>query len=266
MQSRRLYGRMNKHQQIVRELAVRILSGDISPGEILSAEGIASAEMDISRTAYREAVKVLTAKGLLESRPKVGTRVRKKTDWNMLDPDVIGWKSEIETTSQFVDDLFEFRQIIEPEAARLAARRGTPEKIRHVRDAAMRMAETNASTTENFEADFDFHNAILQASENELLGSLGHVVEALLLTSFELSAKRPGAREGSVPLHLDVWTHIQSGDAEQARAAMTALLKSARADLDKVLERDATTGTTLSDNRRIPGTRSTGTRNMKRMK
>lgn len=228
-------GRLNIHQQIVRELAVRILSGDVQPGEVLSTEDIASAEMDVSRTAYREAVKVLSAKGFLESRPKVGTRVRKKVNWNMLDPDVIGWRSEIESTSGFVDELFEFRLIIEPEAARLAACKARPAQIETIENAVSLMAETEASTRENFEADFAFHNGILQASCNELLGSLGHVVESLLLTSFELSAQRKGARENSVPLHREVLIQISNRDEEKAKAAMTTLLTSARGDLEAVI-------------------------------
>ncbi len=238
MRPRRQTGRMNIHQQVVRELAVRILSGVLRPGDILPTEDNASTEMDVSRTAYREAIKVLSAKGLLESRAKVGTRVRQKSEWNMLDPEILGWKSEIETPSKFVDDLFEFRMIIEPAAARLAARKGSPEKIDKIRHAFETMANTEMSSVENFEADFDFHKSILEASENELLSSLGHVVETLLLTSFELSALRPGAREQSVPLHGAVLAQIQNRDQDKARDAMTTLLASARTDLDDVLQND----------------------------
>ncbi|MDU8927040.1 FadR/GntR family transcriptional regulator [Alisedimentitalea sp. MJ-SS2] len=246
---------MTIHQQVVRELAVRILSGEVNPGDVLSTEDIASAELDVSRTAYREAIKVLTAKGLLESRPKVGTRVLQKTFWNMLDPDIIGWKSEIGDRAGFIDDLFEFRQIIEPAAARLAARKATPQDIEQIQAAFTRMSETDAESPENFEADFEFHNAILQASNNELLCSLGHVVEALLLTSFELSALRPGAREDSLPLHETVLTHIRLGAENAARDAMATLLTSARDDLDEVFKPDAEATTEIRH--AVPEARST---------
>lgn len=231
---------MNIHQQIVRELALRILSGELEPGRILSTEDNASSEMSVSRTAYREAVKVLTAKGLLESRPKVGTRVCDRSKWNILDPDIIIWRSQTETTRKFVDELFEFRQIIEPEAARLAARNAGPQESRKLRDAVHRMAVTDASTNENYEADLAFHTGVLQASGNELLASLGHVVEALLLKSFELSSHRAGAREGSVPFHMDVAARIENGDETGAKEAMAKLLESARADLDAVLIAEGT--------------------------
>ncbi|MDQ2092294.1 FadR/GntR family transcriptional regulator [Marimonas arenosa] len=238
MRISRSFGRRNIHQQIVRELAMRILSGRVAPGELLPNEDVASSEMDVSRTVYREAIKVLTAKGLLVSRPKVGTRVRDRTSWNILDPEIIAWRSETETTRQFVEELFEFRQIIEPEAARLAAENAGPQDIRRIRAAVRRMAETNASTSENFEADLAFHTGVLRASGNELLASLGHVVEALLLKSFELSSHRAGAREESVPFHMEVVTQIEKGDSRKARETMIELLKSARADLDAVLARE----------------------------
>lgn len=243
MRPRRQTGRMTIHQQVVRELAVRILSGDVLPGDVLSTEDIASAEMDVSRTAYREAVKVLSAKGLLESRPKVGTRVLKKSYWNMLDPDIIAWKSEIDDQAKFIDGLFEFRQIIEPAAARLASKKATAEDVGKIQAAFTRMAETDSESPVNFEADFEFHNAILQASNNELLGSLGHVIEALLLTSFEMSALRPGARVDSLPLHEAVLTHISNCAEEDARDAMEILLTSARDDLNAVLDMKETPDT-----------------------
>ena len=237
MQLKRQPGRMNIHQQLVREVALRILSGDIAPGETLSTEDMASAELEVSRTAYREAVKVLSAKGFLESRPRVGTRVRGRAHWNILDPDVIAWKAETESTSAFVEQLFDFRRIIEPEAAFLSARNSTPHQVLQIRAAVLRMAETRPETAENFEADIAFHSGILRASGNEFLGSLGHVVEVVLLKSFQLSSHRPGAREDSVPLHMNVVQQIQNGRGEQARKAMMVLLDSARADLDEVLAR-----------------------------
>jgi len=228
--------RKNIHQQIVHELATRIISGEIAAGEILATEDIASANMDVSRTAYREAIKVLTAKGLLESRPKVGTRVRDRAKWNMLDPDILLWASELGSTTAFADALFEFRQIIEPAAARLAAEKGSTAQKECIRDALTKMATTEPATRENVKADLEFHAAILRASGNELLSSLNHVVEALLARSFAISSRRPDARETSIPLHQAVCEHIERGQGAQAQSAMATLLSSARDDIDKVMK------------------------------
>jgi len=238
-QTSRTFSRRSLHGQVAHSLGVRIVSGGIPEGELLPTEEAASAKLAVSRTAYREAIKVLTAKGLLESRPKVGTRVRARSEWNMLDPDVLLWASELESTTEFADALFEFRLIIEPAAARLAAKKANPEHIRNICEAMDVMAATGPATRENVKADLAFHSAILKASGNELLSSLGYVVEALLLRSFEISSRQPDVREASIPQHQAVCDCIAESKEMEAGQAMADLLISARADIDKIMSVDA---------------------------
>ncbi len=109
------------HGAIAQKLGVAILSGEYAPGHVLDAEVIASEALGVSRTAYREAVQVLTAKGLVESRPKAGTRVLPRDRWNLLDPEVLAWAFAGEPDILFIRGLFELRTIVEPAAAALAA-------------------------------------------------------------------------------------------------------------------------------------------------
>src|ERR1700736_5785836 len=97
----------NLHGQVVHELGLRIVRGDYAPGKNLPNEEILAAYMAVSRTALREAVKVLTAKGMIVSRPKVGTRVRAQEFWNALDPDVLEWRCNSMPTGDFVRNLME---------------------------------------------------------------------------------------------------------------------------------------------------------------
>src|SRR5882762_613163 len=113
------YPEQSLHGRIVHAIGRRILSGDLRPGELLPAEP----ELGASRTVVREAVKVLAAKGLVESRPKTGTRVRPPASWNLLDPDVLAWQQEGTPQPIFLRKLTEVRLIVEPAAAELAARR-----------------------------------------------------------------------------------------------------------------------------------------------
>src|SRR4051812_14950604 len=116
-------------------LGTAIVSGQIAPGDRLTGE-VANAEaLDVSRSAYREAVQVLTAKGLVESRPKAGTRVLPRSQWNILDPTVLAWAFSGEPDMGFIRDLFELRAIVEPAAARLAAERRTKADVKIMRDA-----------------------------------------------------------------------------------------------------------------------------------
>src|ERR1700730_15062033 len=103
---------------IAHNLGVRIVSGRQRPGVRLDNEIIASARLKVSRSVYREAVRILIAKGLLHSGPRVGTQVRPLEAWQLLDPDVLSWLFEFDPGDKLLADLFELRKIVEPEAAR----------------------------------------------------------------------------------------------------------------------------------------------------
>src|SRR3990167_3237929 len=107
----------------------RIVSGQYRPGDTLQTEPRIQAEFGVSRTAVREAIRLLSAKGLTASRPKIGTRVRPTVDWNMLDPDVLRWQLDQNPSEEFIHALFEMREIIAPAAAERAAERATPEEL-----------------------------------------------------------------------------------------------------------------------------------------
>ena len=119
----RTYSTRSLHGQVAHQIGERILRGDIAPGQSLPNEADLSEELNVSRTALREAIKVLAAKGLLESRPKTGTRVRSRDNWNMLDPDVLAWLFADGPNAAASEMLFEIREIFEPSAAAMAATR-----------------------------------------------------------------------------------------------------------------------------------------------
>src|SRR5579871_5277797 len=89
--SSRTFSRRSLHGQVAHDIGRRILGGLVKPGELLPSETELSQRLGVSRTALREAIKVLAGKGLIESRPKTGTRVRPRESWNFLDPDVLTW-------------------------------------------------------------------------------------------------------------------------------------------------------------------------------
>src|SRR5581483_6824608 len=128
------------HGTIARDIGVRIVSGRIPPGRILNGEIEASERLKVSRTAYREAVRILAAKGLIESRPKLGTRVSEPRSWHLLDPDVISWIFTATPDERLLRGLFELRTIVEPAAAALAAEKRNHEQLRALRRALDAMA------------------------------------------------------------------------------------------------------------------------------
>src|SRR5262249_8433243 len=149
------------HQSIARDLGVAILTGRYAPGAPFAGEIENAEALQVSRTAYREAVRILTAKGLLESKPKTGTRVTPRHPWALLDPDVLAWMFTDEPDEAFVQNLFELRGVIEPAAAALAAERRTRAQLEDMAQALAGMRAHGLAKPEGRAADQRFHKAIL---------------------------------------------------------------------------------------------------------
>src|SRR5581483_6751937 len=162
------YPRRGLHGAVVHDIGVRIVSGELKPGDSLPMEDGLAGGADVSRTVVREAIKVLAAKRLVESRPKTGTRVRPRSDWNLLDPDVLAWQLEAGPTREFLEHALELRRMIEPGAARLAAERATDDEITALEEAHAAMTEAN-DLDAWIAPDVLFHSIVLRAARNELL-------------------------------------------------------------------------------------------------
>jgi DNA-binding FadR family transcriptional regulator len=229
------YSNRSLHGQVAHDIGARILRGDLAPGEVLPNEAMFSARLKVSRTALREAIKVLAAKGLVESRPKTGTRVRPRGDWNLLDPDVLAWQLAAGPVERFVEELFELRQMIEPAVAAMAARRASPADIKRIEQAFRDMEAAGNDSERWIEPDLRFHHAIMLATGNELLGPLAALIETALATSFRLSSANWDGPRHSLPLHGAILEAIRRHDQEGAAAAMHRLLDGAAEDVRQTL-------------------------------
>ena len=218
------------HGTIARDLGIAIVSGRYRPGDILSGEIEFSEQLKVSRTAYREAIRMLAAKGLVESRPKTGTRVSERRRWNLLDPDVLAWMFETEPGEDFIRALFELRMIVEPAAAELAARRRDGRDLARMGHALEEMARHGLATEAGRAADQDFHDALLAATRNAALVSLSSSITAAVgWTTIFKQRKRKLPRD-PLPEHQAIYDAIAAGDAPGAHAAMTELVQLALAD------------------------------------
>jgi len=218
------------HQAIARTLGTAILSGRYQPGESLEGEIEQSLALGVSRTPYREAIRILVAKGLLESRPRAGTHVTPRARWNLLDPDVLAWTFSGEPDPAFVRGLFELRGIIEPAAAALAARRRTAPQVAEMHEALDAMKRHGLSTDAGSAADQQFHRALLQATHNEALASLASSVAAAVDWTTRFKQRFQALPRDPYPDHMAVLAAIEASDAEQARQAMDELLRLALDD------------------------------------
>jgi DNA-binding FadR family transcriptional regulator len=222
----------NLHGHVVHELGQRIVGGELLPGDILPREETLADGMDVSRTALREAMKVLSAKGLVESRPKVGTRVRDPKFWHQLDADVLAWRCSLMPTEDFVRKLVEMREVIEPAAAATAATRCDAGQLERL-DAAYAAMDAAQTLDAWAEADLAFHEAVLNATNNELMTSLFSVIETALGTFFVLSARTAKNFKYSLPHHRKVLEAIRRRQPEAARRAMLQMIADSRTNMEK---------------------------------
>ncbi|MCW1428966.1 FadR family transcriptional regulator [Novosphingobium sp. JCM 18896] len=224
------------HGAIAHKLGTAILSGQYAPGDVLSGEVAFAEELKVSRSAYREAIQVLTAKGLVASRPKAGTRVLPRDRWNLLDPEVLAWAFAGEPDVEFVRDLFELRAIIEPAAARLAAQRRDKADLKVMKDALAGMRRHTLTTDAGRAADRDFHNAILQATRNHALVVLSASIGAAVHWTTQFKQRSRELPRNPIPDHVRVYDAIAAGEAEAAAEAMGVLVDLALEDTRSSME------------------------------
>ncbi|MGY6662831.1 MAG: FadR/GntR family transcriptional regulator [Glycocaulis sp.] len=230
------------HGTIAHDLGVAIVSGQYKPGEVLPTEIEFSERLKVSRSAYREAVRTLAAKGMVESRPKTGTRVTEQPRWNLLDPDVLAWFFEAEPSPALVNGLFELRLIVEPAAAALAAERRDTQQLTRMREALMRMERHTVTTAEGRDADREFHAIILEATRNPPLICLASTIGAGVHWTTIYKARKDELPRDPMPEHWRVFDAIAAGGPDDARAAMETLVRAALKDTSRALKRPAPAG------------------------
>lgn len=221
----------NFNAQVVEYIGSRILHGQYNEGEKLPVESELSRELGVSRPILREATKILSSKGLLRAKPKVGTIVTERKHWNMLDSDVLGWLIESKPADEFLDMLFDARSAIEPRAAELAALKATDADLEDIRLAYEDMARVE-SIYESFEPDIRFRQAILAATHNEVVMYIGHTLHNALAISFSLTTWDKELYMVAVAKHKAIYDAIAERNPQKAGDAVRHLLVASREDFN----------------------------------
>lgn len=220
----------NIHAKIERAIGERILSGEFVPGALLPNEAEWGKTYGASRTAVREAIKSLTAKGLIQSRPKIGSRVEPRARWNMLDRDVLDWHRAAMDRKAFLASTQEARRLVEPGIAELAARKHSPAQLERLVAAYHAMA-TAGTTQDMVSSDVEFHDALLACANNELLVPFSIIIEQALTNLFDYTTHKNPHYARALKLHQNIVRAVATADGIAARDAMLALL----ADTDSVI-------------------------------
>ena len=182
-----------------------------------------SAAHGVSRSVTREAVKMLTAKGLLTARPRQGTSVQPTTSWNLFDPDVLRWLLERKFSPLLLAQFNQLRAAIEPAAAALAARTADNRDRAQIEAGFARMIAAERGDDDVLDADIAFHLAILRASNNPFYAQFRDVVATALRTSIRFTNRIIG-RTADLAAHGAVKDAILARDPVAAHAAMAAII------------------------------------------
>jgi len=228
----------NLSDQVAGVLGREIVRGLHPPGAQLPNAEEMRARFGVSRTALREAYSLLSAKALIAARPKTGTRVRPRQEWNLFDPDVLAWHLQSEPTGAFIADLFVLRQMVEPAAAALAAGQKSAVVVERIAAAYARMERYKDGAGELIEADLDFHMGILGASGNPFLTALGGLIHASLQCTFRYSWEGAARiHDSRLDQHGAILEAIRAAKPALARERMQALLKDSLQDVRAFLGR-----------------------------
>jgi DNA-binding FadR family transcriptional regulator len=236
MAARMFSGNFTRH--IVQSLGKSIALGEFPAGTPLKPEAELCESFDASRTVLREAVKMLTAKGMLNARPRRGTMVLPESQWNLSDPDILNWLLDRKGSLPIISEFAEMRLAIEPAAAGLAAKNITDEQRIMLEAAIERLRDADKGQDDPLDADIAFHVGVLEASNNRFFWNMRHTIEVALRFSIRITNRYKGVDRASVEEHERILQLILSGNAKASEDEMKRLILEAKTLLNKAMDEE----------------------------
>lgn len=221
----------SRQDEIVRELAHEIIGGRRPEGSLLPSDAELMTRFGVSRTVLRETLKTLAAKGLIQPKTRVGTRVVERTNWNLFDPDMLRWHLDCGIGLELLAHLSDVRLALEPVAASLAAQRCSEADIAALHAIIDRMEAPDASSAAFAAADLNFHLTIARLSGNPFFRTASALIEVALAATFAITTpvNNPEAKAASCAAHRHVVTAIAAGNNEAAAAAIVETIRAGAA-------------------------------------
>ena len=216
----------NFHTFVINEIGLGIVTGRFPVGSILASDTVMMETYGVSRTVLREALKTLESKGMIEARPKVGTRVSTTSRWNLFDPQVLSWYFYTKPDARFFESLFEVRASLELQAAGLAARRRTAEHVRQMKYWLHQMDMAETSLESHGLAGLEIHRTVADSSGNVLLRSVTGIVELTLALTLKSAAQVNPSQylDASAAAHKLVVSAIERGDGTEAQVYTRSII------------------------------------------
>lgn len=221
------------HSAVVAHIGRDIVNGKYAVGQILPFEEEFVEKLDVGRGVIREALRVLAAKGLVETRPKRGTQVLPSSNWQLLDPEILFWRIGQDFDPKFLRDLTDLRSMIEPAACVLAAERASDPELQLIAALTRELDYAKENDLAFIEADMQFHRTILQATHNDILVQIGSAIESALRLSRDVTVGIGHGRR--IAEHEKVSEAVCTRNASRARRAMAELIELSVLDIASIL-------------------------------
>ena len=211
--------------QIARDVGILILSGRCNPGDLLEGEVAASERLQVARTTYREAMRMLVAKGFLEVRQRAGTRVTSRDQWHWLDTDVLAWMLDVDRGPGTMSAIFELRRAVEPDAAALAAQRRTAGQLGAMRYALGRIERLAVSHPRGNPPQQLFRSVLFESAGNFYFAALGQTINKSLSNLAAKAMSLLAMDPKSAGQYQRLFTALAEADGRAARQAMLKLIE-----------------------------------------
>lgn len=224
----------NLNERVTREIGLRIVDGTYRPGDTIPSEVAFCAQLRVSRTALREAIKSLSSKGLVTPRVKVGTTVNPRRQWNFFDPAVLEWLLAAGDIGPFLVKLWALRKVVEPAAAAMAAQNAGFHEFEALHSSYEAMASALDDHDAWVAADLRFHQAIYVATGNEFFWPVGRLLAPAFAAGLRVTLSAHH-QQRCLPEHRAVLDAILARDPARAQQAVVDLMRSSEADLSEGL-------------------------------
>jgi GntR family transcriptional repressor for pyruvate dehydrogenase complex len=218
--------------RVVKELEELIITGQLQPDTKLPPERELAEQLGVSRTVVREAVRILVTKGLLETRPGVGTLVREMTRDQVVQPLNLLLRNRTNGEISFVQ-LHQVRSILEVEIAGLAALEATDTEIGRLKQLLASMEAVQDDSDQLAVHDADFHSTLAKMTHNPLLAILVDSIRDLLQEYIARVTPYLDPRQENLQLHQNLLERIEARDEEGARQAMRENLEQMRKNTER---------------------------------
>lgn len=220
-------------ERVANEIGSDIVSGTYKFSDVLPTEAQLCENYGVSRTAVREAVKMLTAKGLVSSRKRRGICVEPPKNWSFYDRDILSWMLERNPSQHIINELFQMRMAFEPLAAALAAKRNDATSHLRVNSALNSMRINFGKDDKAFkEGQIAFHSSVLLASGNRFLGHLSEFITTAMRVKIKYLTTTVVNQLSIFERYEKTYSAICIGDSDRAKFIMALIIDEALQAID----------------------------------